>query len=539
MLRTCVVLIVLYSVTVVLSFGAIPAAVDNTPHSTAEAVMEAYADCLVLQKSNISQKDLEGYKYFWVSTPEGKNRDKLRTAFKLQINLLSRESEIASFVEVKPWLWRIDQDELALDRATLEAARFQDPFFHKQEILSEDTILTTFWPGGVDSRTGEFAKRGKYREQVLKGKKAALASPQLPTKEIVALREMLYTEVPIVSAEWFLAQSARQISTNSEQTGLGYYDFLKLKDRDAFFKLLRFNERDSIELGKEMRAVAEFSKVSPNPRQLVRYQAASGAVHVALDTIAARKRGVAINNLDHEQFKHQIEEWYGFLANGLPATFLSNEKGIRANNAPADAAGFGDNSPLNESKDFRIHVNLACLRCHAGEVLKPIDDYIRKVYQSPLSLGNYDKKKMIRLRRQYFSKLDGALKKDREAYIEAFREVSTTRANPRGMTAGKAVADYSRSYHAYVDDPVTLEKSAHELGMTKEAWLKALKAQFPLRGSIDLRLAPLIPLAANPSMPIHRSTWEDVYQQAVEVGLGRVPFADPKANTAVLEKEKK
>lgn len=509
------------------------------PAGPAEAVSAARADASLLAKSALTETDLEAYRYFWVSAPEGKEREKVRTAFRLHVNLLSREPDMASIVEVRPWLWRVDMDETGWDRATLEAAARFDPFFHVQQEVSADSTFKVFWPGGIDSRTGEHSDRGVYPVEVKKGKRASLAAPWLNAQDIVALRTMLYSEAPIVSAEWFIAQSARQISANSQQTGLGYYDFLKLRDRDAYFKLLRFSEQDSIAVGKEIRAVSEFSGVSPLPRQFVRYAAPSGAVWVALDTTDARRKGVAINNLERGGFQHQIEEWYGFLPNGLPATFLSNEKGVRANNAPADAAGFRDDSVLNESKDGRIHVNLACLRCHGGAVLKPIDDYVRKVYQQPLALGVSDKKKLLTLRRQYFSNITRALKRDVEDYQDAFHLATATKTNPKGLDAGEAVKAYARVYHSYVDDPVTLERSARELGVDAKAWQAALIAQLrPPRRALDLRLAPLVPLAANPSLPIARATWEDVYPLAVEVSLGRIPVADDKAPAATLGEEK-
>lgn len=458
--------------------------------------------------------DVQSIRYFWSYS----TNDKFKVSFQFHLNLLSRYNRIIRPVEVTPNLWRVDIDELKWDRATLEAAQFVDIFFHIRKRYKEEQTVKVYWPGGFDTLKKKSFDKKMYAVKFPVGKDIPLSAPWLPTTEIINLRELLYTEVPILNAEWFLVQSARQLSLANQQTGIGYYDFLGLKNRNDFFKLLRFNQKDAEEIYKEIKAVQEFSKVSPHPRQIVRYNSTSGPVWVALDTNKPLDKGISLNNLDN--FDHQIEEWYGFLYNGLPVTFLSDDKGNRQNNAPADAVGFHDNSPLNESRDGRIHVNLACIRCHAGSVLRPIDDYIRKIYKPPLALGDKDKQAYLKRQAQYFSNLEKWYKRDVADYQEAFTEATVTKEHPKGLTAQQAVEYYIKSYHNYADYPVTIEQAARELGVKQDIFLNKLNFFNKVIKGLDQRLAPFI---ADRPQPISRNTWEDVYPLAQQLLIGIPP----------------
>lgn len=502
-----------------------------TAHATSPraAVSAALADAGVqvaqIRAQGGDTRDLESYRYFWVATPPGKAREEFRAAFKLHVNFLSRYSEIVDVVEVRPWLWRLDIDEPQWDRATLEAAQHVDPYFHKRVLLKEDATFQTLWPGGVDTSgatgtRGQKFPRGESTLTAKAGQTVSLAAPWLDPKEILELRKLLYTEVPVLNAEWFLAQSCRQLSLNNKQTGLGYYDFLRLKDRADWFKLVGYDEAAAKRLKKDIRSAQEVSGVSPAARQMVRDVAAAGPVWVALDTDDPTGRGVAIRNLKAGQYVHKIEEWYGFLANELPTTFLSNDQGVRQNNAPADLAGFRDDSPLNEGRDGRIHVHIACLRCHAGQVLRPIDDWVRKTFQAPAALGDPNKHDAIQLRRQYFSDLDRSLRRDQVVYREALTRATVTPAFPRGLSAQKACEVYARAFHAYADDAVGLAIAAQWVGVTEASLRERLEWQFREVKLLDIRLMPLI---AKRPLTISRLTLEDSFELLAELAAGHIP----------------
>lgn len=507
-----------------------PAAIDPAaPFGPADAVRLARADAEALAgalaASGQNPHDVQGYRYFYFNSDAAELPSR-RAAFQLAVNLLSRYSEPVKPHYLHPRLCRVDADEPGWDRAVFEAAQHTDVFFYKREELDRPARFRFYWPGGADTRGPDRGKRfrkGVYEADFAAGQKAPLAGGWLPAAELSRLQELLHAQVPVLNAEWMLVQSARQISLrNKDDEGLGYYDFWRIQNRDDFFKIVAFNKTAAEHL-KRVKAAQEFSGVSPTPRQFVRDTSQSGCLWVALDVLQAAGDGVAIRQLKDGQLRHKIEEWYGCTPFGLPLTPLFNDEGKRQNNAPGDAAGFGDDSPLNEGRDRRIHPNLSCLGCHAGQVLKPIDDYVRKTYLDRAALGDPDKAEALKLKRQYFADLQGALGRDRDDYRRAFRAATVTADYPAGLDAQKAVEAYCRAFHAYASDPVTLAVAARELGVSEshfEAKLLWLATEVKI---LDARLAPLVRLGKKPSLPISRLTWEDSYELAQEVAQGIIP----------------
>ena len=484
--------------------------------SPAEAVAAAAADVV-----RLPLEDRCHVRYFWVSAAV-KDRADLLAAFKLHVNLISRESEMADVAVVQSWLWRIDLRDVEWGPLVFEHAAAIDPFFHARVKLDQDTVISGFWPGGVDRADGQFYKRGKFTAEKKKGDVIDVAAPWLDAKAVALLREFTSSETPIVEASWFLTQSARQLSLRNKQTGLGYYDFLQVKDRAGYFKLIGLDEQASIQLKREIRAALDLSGVSQQNRQVVRLQSLTGGAWVTLDVKDQAGAGVAVRNLRRGELKHDAEEWYGFLSNNLPATFLADARGVRQDSAP-DFVG-PDDSPLRAGRDSRIHVNLACLRCHAGQVLQPVDDYVRKTFRLPpgtLKLGSVDRKTLLELRRQYLSDLGKWLRKDRADYVDAFRQATVTTDFPKGLEAGAAIKLYARAFHAYADRPVSLDDAARELGVSRAAWLSALKRFAAAKGEVDLALATYLD---DPPGSLSRLTWEDAYPIAQLTLKGTVPI---------------
>lgn len=491
----------------ILALTTIAAAPFPARLTPAGAVRLAAADA-----ARLPADDLPYYRYVWVGGVRGDEWVTFRAAFRYHLNSINRRVLITDVVEVAPDLWRIDASTLGWDLAVLENAAKADPYFHAKVTLGQDSKVITYWPGGIDPAFKKAFKAGSYATQKKKGDVVDAAAPWLDEKAILYLRKALVTEVPVLSAPWLLAQGARQVNANGKQTGLGYYDFLGLKNRDDYFKLIKLRIKDSQELEKEVRAVVKKSGVSALNRQIVRFQALTGGAWFTLDTSNGTGKGNAVRNLDG--FEHQAEEHYGFLPSGLPVYFLCDNKGVRQDFAPADNFGFADDSVLNESRDLRIHVNIACVRCHAGDVLKPIKDYIRKRFRGKLKLQTPDKKKQYELQYKYFSDLDGHLTLDRALYTRAIALATTTRNYPKGMTPAEAATAYANAYHNYVDRELTLNDAARELGTTPGQWRAALVKYVKATGQLDLEFATW--LDDEPGK-LTRVAWEDSYQLAQSI----------------------
>lgn len=487
-----------YTLLVALLFFAADAALASPQATTASAAQDVL---------KVDVADREFMQYFWLPHDE-KDRENFKIVFKKHLNMLSREPEIAGFVEVTPILLRIDIRDFDIDRKVLEKAKDIDFFFHARARVDADSPL-------VPKSVLPSPRRKAGAKKVIVG-----AAPWLPAKEIALLVMHTQAESPILNAEWFFVQSARQLSLRNKETGLGYFDVLKVKDRDAFFQLVGLDEKASIKAKKEIRAALDESGVSAQNRQIVRLQGINGGVWITLDTDDQSDRGIAIRNLKRGDFLHKAEELYAPLPNGLPATFLCNDQGVRQESAP-DFIG-PDDSSLRQGKDGRIHSNISCIRCHQGDVLKPVDDWVRDTYRAdgPLRLQSPDKKLLLELKRQYFSDLNRALKRDREDYQHAIALATATKANPKGLTAKEASILYAKAWNAYVERPVTVAIAARELGVTPKHLLWSLKAAARAQGSIDPALAGF--LKETPKV-LKRPTWEDAYPIAAVYVQGFIP----------------
>jgi hypothetical protein len=494
----------------------------------AEAALVAHQDASRLARALGGKTEaLHPVRYLWSDATDPRELARLFVTMQLHVNFLSKEKPFARLAKVTPWLWRLDLTQLEMDPGYLEAARFIDPFFHVRESFAEEKRFDTFWPGGVDTAPGptkgkEF-KKGKITVVVSAGAKAPLAAPWLPAKEITELREMLYTEVPLLPAQWFLANSARQISYANEETGLGYFDALSIKDRDSYFDLLGFSQQTSKKIKQDLAAIQEISKVSPGQRVIRQFRGPTGAAYVALDFTKPARDGTPLKDVREGSIKADIEEWYIPGRNGLPYTGIFNGKGERVANAPSDAAGFGDDSELNESRDKRIHIHIACLRCHGQQVLLPIDDWMRNTFRNATHLGTPDRKESQRLQRQYFEDMQEDLETSRLLYQRAFKRATVTEDYPAGLDAGQAVEFTAHYLHAYTDYPVDIGRAAREVGVPSAQFFAALSFAAKSGKGLPTELAPFL---ADPARPLHRLTFERAYPKAVQLMQGFLPPAD-------------
>jgi hypothetical protein len=465
-------------------------------------------------------------RYLW----EPKPTEIGRRVWRLHINLLSRyESEMVDAVTVLPGLWRLDLREPRWGLDVWEAIADIDCYFHETVRFESQTTLRTYWPGGIDPRDKKKYEKGRYPLTVRAGRRHFLHAPWLPQLDILRLRQLTYSEAPIVSAPWLLAQTCRvRDRLNRDKTGVDYYAFLQIKTRDDYFKLIGFDARGSEIFGKEFRDAMEESGVSPQNRQVGRGAALGGGAWFTLDTDRQEKDGVALDTLKPGQFRHVAEEWYGAGSNGLPKMIASDAKGVLQAVVPSDNLGLGDRSTLNESKDPRIHPFISCIRCHGEKVLKPFEGDVRKQFGKGgwLISGATKKKGDLLFKRLYLSDLYKELNKDILAYQEAMTKATTfpkvREDDPpdKGLTSAQAIKAYARYYHAYADDPVTLSTAARELGVTDTVWLNALRHYAKPLDMATLSDNPLARFLRKEPLTISRLTWEAKYALAQKILIG-------------------
>lgn len=484
--------------------------------SPARAVTLAHADCAKLHAD-----DQPYVRYLWVSSDE-KVREEFLVALGFHLNLLSTQGKLKLPTLISPDVVRIDVREYGWDARLNVWEKFAglDFFFHQKLKVLKDVEFPTVWPGGPDA-TGKEYKRGKYQQERKAGRTQDVAALWLPAKEIDALRYMTYSEAPVLCAEWFFVQTARQISIRNKDEGVGYYEWLGLKDRKAYFDLIGLDEKKAGELSREWRAVVDRSGISQQNRMVVALGAVSGRAWVTLDTFTQAGRGNFKRNLRKGEAAHDVEEHYGVLGNGLFVTFLSDKNGVRASVAPPDIGP--DDSSLRVGRDSRVHANLSCIRCHGvnKDFLQPVNDWARRTFRQGgvLRLTDKDKKVTLELESQYLRDMDKLLARDRTEYMDAVREVTTSLKNPKGMTAPQITKAYGNAWNSYVESPVTVMDAAREVGTTKEKLLAAIATHAKNRGGGDLILSSFLD-----GQSITRLEWEDSYRLAVFLAAGLHPL---------------
>ncbi len=343
--------------------------------------------------------------------PDEKSREGWQTIMNGHLQTLSGEPGIALPVRVGPLL-RLD----SLDYGETFAAQWerlgkQEPFWHGEDIVVEDQYEEQEFGHYFDAAGNTYGEPGPGRTwkttetrkvKVPAGKavrrffvrtpkgKAALEAITLKTRG---------TDVPVVRATWFHAQTAIQW-----QRDPGYYDFIGVKDLASFEKVIGFIRKgQSKGFLRDLRAATGRSGVTtPDTlRRIVRFQAPGGGYWFTQDSDQRLAKDKAKSNPASnlgDNYEHQAVEGIGFGANNFPKTFLGDQAGVRQDRAPDNIAGDRTGGVHN---DYRIHINLSCTRCHRNGYLQEVDDWIRNIYNADGLLGTKlgpDEYQRLRLR---------------------------------------------------------------------------------------------------------------------------------------------
>jgi hypothetical protein len=432
-------------------------------------------------------------RYLSLAAAPNRDRETWVKVVSFWANSLSREADVTAPRRVSPTLLAVVIDDYSWDAATWEKLAEEDPYYHVQ--ISQEVAV---WQGGVWPGDGKYYPPGAFTHQTGKQVRKAALAPWLPLQETADLVALTQSQAPIVRGDWWFVRSAIQVG----RKGTGYYDWLGgLKDRKDFEKLVSLNVAESQRIKREVAAIVARSGVSYNPRQIFRFQSLTGGYWVTRDALTDnRDERNALRQLDGE-FKHEAEEHYGVLPNGLFAYYLSDAKGTRQDSAP-DTIGPDDSAV---GKDKRIHVGLSCVRCHV-EGLRPIDDWGRKVFRDGLALSSSDAVKARRLKQLYLSELSDHLDSDVAANARAVKRLT-------GWTQAEAAAAIGKAWAWYVERDLSPGDAARELGVSEAEYLEALAKAAKSNPLFDAVLASHL---AKPPVPIRSDDWEQVYPLAAD-----------------------
>lgn len=460
-----------------------PASAAASPQS---ALTQAVADAKTLAPE-VAYQTL----YLDLSAIPADYRDEAVKVIAFWANSISREYTLTGPRRVSADLAALTLDSYGWSTKTREKLAKIEPYFHVPAVV----VKSIWWEAGPGYSAGW------YDTKVT----TAIPAPWLDPKEVAALYALTQSECPLVRADWWATQVARQLSLNNRQTGVGYYDWLNLKKRDDFDKLVVFDQKKSILIGRDQRAALERSGVAYHDRQIEIFQALTGGYYRTLDADASDGKSNALNNLQPGTFKHKAEELYAPLPNGLFAFFLCNDKGERQDSAPDFISG--DTSPLNTSRDLRIHAGLSCVRCHV-EGLRPIDDWVRRTFQPPVFLNVADRKLFLDTQRQFFSDLNERLETDRAVYARAL-------AKTNGLTPAQNAKAVAKLWDWYVERPRGPAEVAAEIGVDEKRLVAALKNYAEKK-----RLLTPIALAGllrDKPIPLRIEHWEELVPIVQEI----------------------
>lgn len=410
-------------------------------------------------------------------------REQTRKVLAFHCNSLSREAELIAPRQVAPYLVAVTLTDYGWDAKTWEKLAEAEPYFHVSILVDE------YQDWGYHSNGRWVTTRREKTGRKIR--KASAAAPWLDTAQIAGLIAATQSQVPIVRADWFVNQTGI-----SEGRKAGYYEFLGLQKRADIEKLAGLDIKAAQRLRKEIGAIVPQSGVALHNRQIYRYQTLGGPYWITLDTEDStdKRNGIRLLNGDFAD-NHDAEEIYFTLPSGLPGYGASSAKGDLQRTVPDKIASDGSAS----GNDRRIHVGpKSCAVCHV-EVIRPIDDWARKLYRGNIQLQAVDPAKFVRLRQLYLSDLDKHVKRDQDDYADAIKRVN-------GLTPLANAKAYAAFWDAYQEQPLRLTDAARELGTSE----KRLTAAIERRVAAGLADPVLTGLIQKPPLTIIRQHWEEL-----------------------------
>jgi hypothetical protein len=403
----------------------------------------------------------------YLSRPPGASVEEwedLKVALSVHVNSVSRAATLAKPVLVKGDLLRVDIRDYKWKAATWEKLASVEPYYTvRRKIGDKEEVLAARW---------------------------------LPKNEITKLIGWTDSIIPVVRADWFWVQTVVQADRKA-----GYYDFLGLKNRNDYFKLIGSDKKKAEELNKQWAAVLRRSGIATRNRQVMREGVVDAGHWFTLDVTAnqTRKKN-AINTL--LGYDHDAEEHIAPLPNGLFAYYLSDNKGAQQDSAP-DQVG---PDTTTTSNDARIHSYLSCVRCHR-EGLRPLDDYGRRLLsgQGKLAVSN-DRALFDRLATLYLRPLERHRVRDNLEYSEALKEVGGN-----GLTPGKLSQTYTSVWQRWNDNDVTREQAALEIGVDEALLVDALRWYGSPAGGKQILPLSLLGFTLNKPEDMLREHFEEAY----------------------------
>lgn len=453
---------------------------------------EAPADAVILAAQDLARLPHESrhlYRYLWAGHLPLEERRTLWRVIGFHCNQLSSEPEIIqprllqgetiAVVNLLDYGWKSEVWEKFLD---------VEPYFHVHLVDKHGRKTTAQAP---------WISLPAVREEpstTEPGRTRIVRAPE--GQSIDYLVEATTSQTPILRADDFLWQSSIQADRN----GVGYYQWLGIKDEKTFDRLVGFDNEILKRFPRHLRDAVAISSVTLQPRRIDRAQTVGGGYYFSGDVRIAKGKNNPLQLID-DTFQHEFREGIAPLPNGMHAFLLADAQGKLADAAP----DFVASDSTTHSNDRRVHIGLSCVRCHGKhQGIIPLDGWVRGLYKKPLALQSPDYATAKYLSRLYFQEIEPVMDDDRRAYIRACQKATG------GWDVKTASKEYGNAFARY-DGDVTIERAAIELGVTPAQLQAAVRKKAQEGPEID----PLIgTFAADKPKAIPITVWRETYGAA-------------------------
>lgn len=379
------------------------------------------------------------------------------------LNTVSRAKVIVA-IEVVPdteqRLWRIDWDRYELPRDAWEALASEDPFWH-QRLQSLD------------------AESSKAREVFIDG-------PWLPPAGATALRAHTRSAGALLRGDFLIARMSTTLD------GGHYYRLAGIPDTEQqYLRGLGIDTKAIGKLGADAGANLVFSRVTRKVRRIVRRPGPLGGAWHTYDVERSLAASDPLRN--PFDFRYDAGEHIAAAPNGLHRFALYDAQGKRQDSVP-DRIAKDANDPHGAGI---IAPMISCVRCHVEDGLRPFANDQAKLLAGNVDLLTARPGDAARLADFYGSDLAVPLARDREDYATAVAQ------SAGGMMVKDAAAKLAALYAGYVDELVTQEQAAREVGVPSDLLVECL------RESNDIVLLMLAE-----GIAVQRDQWNDAYAEA-------------------------
>ena len=314
----------------------------------------------------------------------------------------------------------------------------------------------------------------------------------LDLAEAAELRASTQSGGAILRADYFLARA-----TTTARGGF-YYQLAGVAEREAdFYRQLGLDVATIGRLEADIGANIIRSGVTNKVRRVARRQGPLGGAWITYDVEQSTAERDPLRN--PFAFEFDASEHIAAKANGLHLFALYNRQGVRQDSVP-DRIAKDSSDPHGEGIIVPL---VSCVRCHVEDGLRPFVNDQERLLANRVDLHTERARDAQRLASFYSANLEKHRRRDGDDYAEAVAKATG------GLQPAEAAAALAELYRRYVDDLVTPEIAARELGLRVEDLPRLLAA------SDD----PVV-LALCEGLSVQRQQWEAAFAQAALLTRG-------------------